>query len=149
MYSYLNTFFSGCDKITEILGFYNSQASVLLENLGQREYQIFSSYVFETVLPHFKLYQLVFKCPRQEQIPNVPIKVEPPFDSSQLKETKPLKIWEYEQQIDTIEKKEKERLNEILSEKEQVVSKIHQETKLTLDNVVKTETSFDQEVGNH
>ncbi|XP_052775861.1 uncharacterized protein C8orf74-like [Mya arenaria] len=134
-----------CDRITDILGFYNSQASYLLESLGQRDYQIFSAYVFETVLPHFKLYQLVFNFPRAEQIPSVPVLVEPPFDVNTLKGTKPLNIWEYEQQIAAIERKEQERLDEIMTEKEETVSRINGETKTKLDKVAQSETAFDKE----
>ena len=105
-----------------------------------------SSYIFETVLPHFKLYQLVFNFPRKEQIPNVPVLVEPPFESKKLKETKTLKVWDYEQQLEELDKKEKARLEEIQAKKEQVVTKIHKDTSLKLEKSVKTTESFDKEV---
>ncbi|WAR22933.1 CH074-like protein [Mya arenaria] len=73
------------------------------------------------------------------------IKVEPPFDVNTLKGTKPLNIWEYEQQIAAIERKEQERLDEIMTEKEETVSRINGETKTKLDKVAQSETAFDKE----
>ncbi|KAH3831731.1 uncharacterized protein C8orf74 homolog isoform X1 [Dreissena polymorpha] len=134
-----------CYRLTDILGFYNSQSSYLFESLGDRNFKILSSYIFETVLPHFKLYQLVFNFPRKEQIPNVPVLVEPPFESKKLKETKTLKVWDYEQQLEELDKKEKARLEEIQAKKEQVVTKIHKDTSLKLEKSVKTTESFDKE----
>lgn len=137
---------AGCDKITDILGFYNSQAAELIHILGEREYKIYSSYVFETILPHFKLYRLVVTTPRTEQIPKCPINLEPPFDTSYLKESKPLKIWEYEKKIEELEKKEEERVRERLAAKEQKMSKIEAESVEALKKAASVDTPLDKEV---
>ncbi|XP_045160414.1 uncharacterized protein C8orf74 homolog [Mercenaria mercenaria] len=134
-----------CQKITDILGFYNSQASELIQTLGEREYKIYSSFIFETILPHFKLYKLVFTTPRAEQIPNYPIALEPPFDAKTLKETKPLKVWEYEKKIKEVEVKEEEREKERLAEKEKKLSKLETESADALKKVVQVETPLDKE----
>lgn len=125
-----------CEKITDILGFFNMQASDLLQTLGEREYKIFSTYVFETLLPHFKLYRLVFTTPRKEQIPKCPIHIEPPFDVQTLKESKPLKVWEYERKVEELERKEAERVNELLKEKSERLSKMDKEREAVVKSVV-------------
>ncbi|XP_060556460.1 uncharacterized protein C8orf74 homolog isoform X2 [Ruditapes philippinarum] len=135
-----------CDKITDILGFYNSQSTDLIQTLGERDYKIYSSFVFETILPHFKLYKLVFTTPRAEQIPNLPIAVKPPFESGTLKETKPLKVWEYEKRIQDLEAKEEQKEKERLAENEKKLSELQKESKDALEKVVQVETPLNKEV---
>ena len=118
-----------------------------MEVLGERDFKTLTAFIFQTVLPHFKLFQYVFNVPRTEQVPNVVIKVEPPFDSSSLKESKSIKVWEYERHIDELEQKEQERLNERLKENEDKVMKLQSETENALQNVGKSETAFNAEVG--
>lgn len=88
----------------------------------------------------------MFNVPRAEQIPNVLVKVEPAFDSSNLKNSKTLKVWEYERQIEEIEKKEQERSTEWLKEKEQKVSKPETDAQKALEKVEKNQGSFSTEV---
>lgn len=114
--------------------------------LGERDYKIFSSFVFETLLPHFKLYKLVFTTPREEQIPNFPVSIEPPFESGTLKETKPLKVWEYEKKIEEIEAKEEQKEKERRAEKEKRLSKLETESKEALQKSVQVETPLNKEV---
>ena len=140
-------FFTGCEQITDILSYYNIQSPELVEVLGERDFKTLTAFIFQTVLPHFKLFQYVFNVPRTEQVPNVVIKVEPPFDSSSLKESKSIKVWEYERHIDELEQKEQERLNERLKENEDKVMKLQSETENALQNVGKSETAFNAEVG--
>lgn len=118
----------------------------MYEFLGDREYRIFSSFIFETILPHFKLYQLVFTTPRDEQTPQVKVNVSPPFDANSLKDTKPLKIWEYEQKVADLEKKEQERINERLAVKEQKLSALDTDAKKVLKSAVDVDKPLDKEV---
>ncbi|KAL4236124.1 hypothetical protein ACF0H5_004510 [Mactra antiquata] len=135
-----------CERITDILGFFNNNAVDLLDNLGEREYKIYSTYIFQTILPHFKLYQLVFTTPRDEQTPIVNVKVNPPFEANTLKQTKPLKVWEYEKKIEEMEEKEHTRVNERFAAKEQKLSSLETENKIVLDKAMEIDKQLDKDV---
>lgn len=89
---------------------------------------------------------MVFTTPRKEQIPKHPVTVETPFDSMTLKQTKSLKVWEYEAQMDELEQKEQERARERLTNKEQKLSKIEADSANALKKAVQVETPLDKEV---
>lgn len=88
----------------------------------------------------------MFNVPREEQIPYVTVKVDPPFDPSILKDSKAINVWEYERRIGEIEEKEKERLKELSQKKNQEVAKLDSDVKSKLETVSKPEKSFDAEV---
>ena len=99
----------------------------LCTSLGQREYKIFTEYIFNTILPHFKLIRLVFTTARKEQIPHVSLTVDPPFEPGVLKQSKGINVWEYEKRIEELDKKAAEKTNE----------KLEQKTTETLNTAVK------------
>ena len=139
-------FLSDCENITEILGFYRSKSVDLCTSLGEREYKIFTDYIFNTVLAHFKLIKFVFTNARKEQIPNVSVHVNPPFDPSVLKQSKGLNIWEYEQKMGELERKEEKRANERLAEKGKKSAEMETQTKETLNSAVSSDQPLDKDV---
>lgn len=63
-----------------------------------------------------------------------------------LKQTKSLKVWEYEAQIDELEQKDKERVKERLTDREQKLSKLEADSANALKKAVQVETPLDKEV---
>lgn len=134
-----------CDSITDVLGFYRVKSTDLCETLGDREYKIFTNYVFNTILAHYKLIKLVFTTARKEQTPKVPLSVQPPFDPRVLKQSKGINIWEYERQISALEKKEEQRANERLVEKGKKNTEMEAKTQEALNSVITKEQPLDKD----
>ena len=109
----------------------------LCTSLGQREYKIFTEYIFNTILPHFKLIRLVFTTARKEQIPHVSLTVDTPFEPGVLKQSKGINVWEYEKRIEELDKKAAEKTNEKLVEKGKQKAEMEQKTTETLSTAVK------------
>ena len=137
---------SECESITEILGFYKVKSIDLCVSLGEREYKIFTEYIFNTILPHFKLIKLVFTTARKEEIPQVSLSVHPPFETGVLKQSKGINIWEYEKRIEELDMKAAERTNENLIEKGKKKTEMEGKTTETLNSAVSGDTPMDKEV---
>ena len=118
----------------------------MLTVLEERDFKVFTSFIFGTILPHFKLYKYIFTKDREEQIPKVPCKVEPPFDAKTLKETKPLNVWQYEKRVEDLEKKEQQRVLLRQSEKEQKLLEVKSESRDIVEKIKETEAPMDKEV---
>ena len=90
--------------------------------------------------------KFVFTNARKEQIPYVSVDVNPPFDPSVLKQSKGLNIWEYEQKMGELEKKEEQRVNERLVEKGKKKAEMETQTKETLDSSVAVDQPLNKDV---
>ena len=119
----------------------------LCTSLGQREYKIFTEYIFNTILPHFKLIRLVFTTARKEQIPHVSLTVDPPFEPGVLKQSKGINVWEYEKRIEELDKKAAEKTNEKLVEKGKQKAEMEAKATETLSTAVK-DKPMDKDVSN-
>lgn len=134
-----------CENITDILAFYNVISVELCDSLGEREYKVFTEYIFSTALVHFKLIKFIFTTPRKVQTPHVSMHVNPPFDPNVLKQSKPVKVWEYEQMIGELEKKEEERANERLTEKGKKMTEMEMKTKEAVNSAVSSDKPLDKD----
>ena len=88
----------------------------------------------------------VFTNARKEQIPNVSVAVNPPFDPSVLKQSKGLNIWEYEQKMNELEKKEEQRANERLVEKGKKNAEMESQVKEKLNSTEAVDQPLNKDV---
>ncbi|XP_064606957.1 uncharacterized protein C8orf74 homolog isoform X2 [Liolophura sinensis] len=106
--------------LVEAVKLYQEQSIHLIERLGERNFQIYTEFVFSTFMTHFKLFQFVFNVNREELIPKVSRTVACPPSPVALREAKLDYIWEYEQEYNSIESKEKEKCEKWTKEQKKV-----------------------------
>ncbi|KAK3579122.1 hypothetical protein CHS0354_022142 [Potamilus streckersoni] len=121
--------------LTESIEFYKDKSSELADTLGERNYKIFTDFIFNIILPHFKLYKYALTKDRTFNCPNIIMEVRPMDPPAPLKEAKALKVWEYERQVQQIEKKVAERTKERLNKKSEIVEQSDKKINQSLKNV--------------
>lgn len=58
-------------SITAALRLYQAQSQNLMLELGERNYKVYTDFLFSTFFTHFQLYKYVLSQPRRENIPQV------------------------------------------------------------------------------
>lgn len=133
-YKYQPFFISGKDLI-EVLKYVQSNSTDLGCQLGERNFKIHMDFLFSTFLQHFKLFQYVFLNEREKKTPYVQLEVAPPKESAPMKQAKEVKIWEYQQNYEALERKEAERQNERLIQKEKLEDDSEKRVQETIKNI--------------
>lgn len=114
--------------------------------LGERNFKIYADFIFSTIMRHFRLIKLVLTQNREKQTPQLLLSVEAPVQPEQLKSGKELAHWEYQQKYEDIQRKEAERANERVSEKEKKVQEAETKQQKTLEGAVNKEQKLNKEV---
>ncbi|KAK6188201.1 hypothetical protein SNE40_004432 [Patella caerulea] len=124
--------FSKGKSLAETVTWYSKEAENMFPLLGERFFKMYTDFVFSTFLSHYQLYQYVLIKKRDEEIPKVKLQITPPESPEPFKLGKESRIFEYEQTICDIERRESEKVNSLLSDKE----------KLNDENEIKKEEMF-------
>lgn len=121
--------------ITDALQFLKLQSFELADVLGQRNFPIYTDFVFQTYLRHFKLFKYVFTQERDILKPTVSLRVETPSDPGSMKQSKPELVWEYEKQYESIQREEAEHANKRLEEKAKTLETAEKQAKERLEKI--------------
>ncbi|KAL8570046.1 hypothetical protein ACOMHN_036323 [Nucella lapillus] len=105
-------------KITEAIRLYQAQSPNLLLALGERNYKVYTDFLFSTFFSHFQLYKYVLSHPRPQNIPQLPLEVLPPVPPLPMKESKEVGVWRYEQTLEELQQQEFEVLRQHLHHQE-------------------------------
>lgn len=106
------------NSITNAIHLYQAQSINLLMEIGERNYKLYTDFLFSTFFTHFQLYKYIMSHPRHEIIPQLSMEVQPPVPPPQLNEAKELSIWEYEQKLEVLNTVEFELLKQRLQHQE-------------------------------
>uniref|UniRef100_K1R521 Uncharacterized protein C8orf74-like protein n=1 Tax=Magallana gigas TaxID=29159 RepID=K1R521_MAGGI len=128
--------------ITDALQFLKLQSFELADVLGQRNFPIYTDFVFQTYLRHFKLFKYVFTQERDILKPTVSLRVETPADPGSMKQSKPELVWEYEKQYESIQREEAEHANKRLEEKAKTLETAEKQAKERLNFPIYTDFVF-------
>ncbi|XP_062572657.1 uncharacterized protein C8orf74 homolog [Saccostrea cucullata] len=131
--------------LTESLQFLKLQSFELADILGERNFPIYTDYVFLTFLRHFKLFKYVFSKDRDILKPNVALTIETPEDPGDMKTSKPEAVWEYERQYEDIQRIEAEQANKRLEEQAKTLEAAEKQTKERIDKVSHVQTPLTKE----
>nr|KAG5714029.1 hypothetical protein BaRGS_020357 [Batillaria attramentaria] len=87
---------------------YQARSAELITSLGQRNYKIYTDFLFSTFFTHFQLYKHVLSNSREENIPRVGVDIHTPIPPLPLASAKELSVWNYEASLSELEKREAE-----------------------------------------
>lgn len=132
--------------ITDALQFLKLQSFELADVLGQRNFPIYTDFVFQTYLRHFKLFKYVFTKERDILKPTVSLRVETPTDPGSMKQSKPELVWEYEKQYENIQREEAEHANKRLEEKAKTLETAEKQAKERLEKISQVQEPLSKEV---
>ncbi|XP_064627005.1 uncharacterized protein C8orf74 homolog isoform X2 [Lineus longissimus] len=104
--------------ITDAVKLFKTKLQSLVQSVHERSLKIFSEYFFGSFMTHYKLFQYCFTREQDRMMVEYDRPVDAPHIPQPLKTSKPVKIWEYEEQLHDIERHEAERKNERLVAKE-------------------------------
>lgn len=133
--------------LVDAVKLYQEQSIHLVEILGERNFQIYTEFVFSTFMTHFKLFQYVFSVNREELIPKVSRTVACPPSPVALRGAKLDCIWEYEQEYNSIESKEKEMSEKWTIEQRKVAKESTQSLATVREKLQSVEAPLTKEVG--
>lgn len=124
---------------------YTIKSEYIGTHLGERNYKVYTDFIFSTFMCHYKLFQYVFMNEREQQIPNIQKIVELPVPSEGLRDAKEIDIWNYNKQLKEIEISEEKATNERMMLKEHNRQKTADDLNASMD---KMQTPFTKEVRN-
>lgn len=131
--------------ITDALQFLKLQSFELADVLGQRNFPIYTDFVFQTYLRHFKLFKYVFTKERDILKPTVSLRVETPTDPGNMKQSKPEIVWEYEKQYESIQREEAEYANKRFEEKAKTLETAEKQAKERLERISQVQEPLSKE----
>lgn len=132
--------------LTDALQFLKLQSFELADLLGERNFPIYTDFVFQTYLRHFKLFKYVFTKERDTLKPNVTLKVETPSDPGVMKTSKPESVWEYERRYEDIQRQEAEHASQRMESKAKTLEQAEQQSKERLGKIGQVQTPLTKEV---
>ena len=127
---------------------FNKLVSHVQDSLPMPVLQMYSEYIYTTFMRQHKLFHCVFTTQREALLIKMDMPVELPPDAGEFKESKRIDIYDYEQQLNEIIRREEEtllqrqKLHEERSEIEQ------DELQQAKEQVNTTQTPVDREVSN-
>ncbi|KAK7508261.1 hypothetical protein BaRGS_00000500 [Batillaria attramentaria] len=95
-------------SLTQMVKTYQARSAELITSLGQRNYKIYTDFLFSTFFTHFQLYKHVLSNSREENIPRVGVDIHTPIPPLPLASAKELSVWNYEASLSELEKREAE-----------------------------------------
>ncbi|XP_052066147.1 uncharacterized protein C8orf74 homolog [Mytilus californianus] len=106
--------------LVAVLKYIQAESTEIGCELRERNFKVYIDFLFSTFLQHIKLFQFVFTSDRERMSPNVQLEIIPPKSSEPLKEAKEVKIWDYQQNYEGLQRKETEKQNERLLKKQYI-----------------------------
>lgn len=132
-----------------VLKYIQSESTEIGCELGERNFKVYIDFLFSTFLQHIKLFQFVFTRERERMSPNVQLEIIPPKSSEPLKEAKEVKIWDYQQNYEGLQRKETEKQNERLLKKQCIAETADKRLEESMKKIEsKKEEKFTKEVSN-
>ena len=102
-------------------------------------------YFMTVILPHHKLYQLVFQSDREDKTFNVDLTVEAPVNELSLKDAQPLAHWDYYRRLHRAEYEEQVK-NQQLSLKEKLVCDSVRQAEKEIDRKIQEKEYYQDEL---
>lgn len=117
-----------------------------LSVLEERNFAVFSEFIFQTYMTHFSLYQLVFTQPQEVSAPLVEQRVVVPVSPLPLQDSKEENVCYYEEALGELEQKECKETDQRIVNDQKNVEDTEQKKLEILDNLEGKEKSFNKEV---
>ncbi|XP_077991517.1 uncharacterized protein C8orf74 homolog [Glandiceps talaboti] len=106
--------------LTDAIILYKNKA-VQLSNVTANNLKTFTSYFFVTFMQHYKLYQFISSQEREPMISLCKLHVYPPPEPLPFKQGKEHLVWNYEQKLQELDLQERERRENILKNRQDLV----------------------------
>ncbi|KAL5022840.1 hypothetical protein ScPMuIL_001995 [Solemya velum] len=118
----------------------------LLSVLEERNFSVFSEFIFQTYMTHFSLYQLVFRHEQEVSAPCAEQTVEVPVPPLPLKDSKEESVWYYEETLGELEQRECKETDQRIANDRANFEETEQKKSDILKDLEEKESSFNKEV---
>ncbi|XP_033100737.1 uncharacterized protein C8orf74 homolog [Anneissia japonica] len=123
-------------KLSEAIDIFQEKIIHLANMITQDKLKLFTDYFFETFMKHYRLYQFVLTQGQEPMASELDIHVIPPVECLKLKEAKTLKVWEYEQKLEELEREEEERKASLTEQMQKEESEIESQKNMTFTSTI-------------
>ncbi|XP_076440920.1 uncharacterized protein C8orf74 homolog [Babylonia areolata] len=130
------------NHITDAVQLYQAQSPNLLLALGERNYKVYTDFLFSTFFSHFQLYKYVLSHSRSQNVPEINLEVQPPVPPLSMAEAKEVAVWRYEQQLQGLQQEEEQLVTRHLQHREQMEGQMADRRGALSSKVDHSETPF-------